>query len=174
MLTHWNKLLNTDCVVLKIKEHTVYPIFRVGYNTLLSISDSKILNEQIGRCEHIDVMLRDPEERFVSGVNEYCRQNSLDVDNACDMIQQGKLHDRHFTPQFIWLLHLNRFYKGLITLRTFDHITNLTSQHINKSKFNKVIPVSEAFVSVDKHLVKHCGETLQLDEVVRRYKHVLS
>jgi len=174
MLTHWNKLLNTDCVVVQIKDKTVYPIFRVGYNTLMSISDYKLVNEQIAKCDHIDVMIRDPEERFVSGVNEYCRQNSLDINTTCALIAQGRLYNRHFTPQFIWLMHLNRFYKGKITLRTFDYIDTITDRHINKSKFNKHIPVSEAFVKVDKELIKHCGDTLQLDEVVRRYRHVLS
>lgn len=174
MLTHWNKLLNTDCVVVQIKDRTVYPIFRVGYNTLMSVSDFKIVNEQIDQCDHIDVMIRDPDKRFVSGVNEYCRQNSLDIDETCSLIHQDKLHDRHFTPQFLWLVNLNRFYKGQITLRAFDYINTLTDQHINKSKFNKIIPVCEKFVAIDRELVEHYGETLPLNDLVRRYKHVLS
>ena len=79
MLTHWNRLLNTDCTVIDIGSHTVYPIFRVGYTSLMSDADQTYTNRQISKCEHIDILIRNPIDRFVSGVNEYCRQNSLDV-----------------------------------------------------------------------------------------------
>ncbi len=71
MLTHWNKLLNTDCVVVAVGPHTIYPIFRVGQSTLMSVCDRKYVNKEIDYCNHVEIMIREPEERFVSGVNEY-------------------------------------------------------------------------------------------------------
>ena len=106
MLTHWNKLLNTDCIVVDVGPHTVYPIFRVGQSTLMSVCDKKYTNDEIQNCNHVDILIRDPEERFISGVNEYCVQHDLDVQETWNLVNNGKLYDRHFTPQYIWLMNL--------------------------------------------------------------------
>ena len=47
MLTHWNKLLNTECIVVDVGPHTIYPIFRVGHSTLMSVCDKKYVNKEI-------------------------------------------------------------------------------------------------------------------------------
>ena len=39
MLKQWNKLLNTDCVVVGVGPHTIYPIFRVAQSTLMHSYD---------------------------------------------------------------------------------------------------------------------------------------
>ena len=174
MLTHWNKLLNTDCTVVDIGPHTVYPIFRVGYTTLTSVCDEKYVNEEIANCDHIDVMIRDPEKRFVSGVNEYCVQQNLDVKEAWKLINKGQLHDRHFTPQYVWLMHLYRFYKGDITIRPFDYISNITGVHLHKSRSRVDVPVCEPYVEVDRCLTKYYNQTVALQELITRYKNVLS
>ena len=174
MLTHWNNLINTDCLIVKIGPHTVYPIFRVGYSTLLSVCDQKYVNNQIKKIDHIDVMIRDPEERFVSGVNEYCRQNKLQVDEVYKAIQNGDLVDRHFAPQYIWLMHLSKYHKASITIRPFDYINKITNAHKNKSKNKISIPVCRSFVAVDQCLTKHYNQTMSLDEIIRRYRNVLS
>lgn len=174
MLTHWNKLFNTDCVVVDVGPHTVYPIFRVGQSTLMSVCDRKYVNKEIDHCNHVDIMIREPEERFVSGVNEYCRQNKLDVESTWNEINQGRTHDRHFTPQYIWLLHLYKFYKGFVTIRPFNHISNITEVHMHKSKSKIEVPVIESFVAVDRHLTNYYNETVNIGYLIKRYKHALS
>ena len=170
MLTYWNKLLNTDCTVVEVGTHTVYPIFRVGYTTLTSVCDKKYVNEEIANCNHIDVMIRDPRERFVSGVNEYCRQHDRDVRESQHLIQQGKLVDRHFAPQYMWLLHLSKFYKKDITIRPFEYIRQITTVHANKSPKKTKITICEKFVKVDRYLTKLYNQTVSLSEIVKRYK----
>jgi hypothetical protein len=174
MLTHWNKLFNTDCVVVDIGPHTIYPIFRVGLNSLMSACDKKYINSEITECKHIDVMIRDPDERFVSGVNEYCAQRTLDVRETWKMINKGRVYDRHFAPQFIWLMHLYRFYKGDITIRPFDYISKITSAHLNHSLSKVNVPVCEPYVKVDRCLIKYYNQTVSLQEVITRYRNVLS
>ena len=174
MLANWKQLLNTDCVVVGIGEHTLFPIFRVGQSTLMSICDRKYINHEIRHCEHIDIMIRDPEQRFVSGVNEYCRQNKIDVAVAWKLIDAGKLYDRHFTPQYLWLMHLYRFYKGPVTLRPFTHISRITDLHLNKSESKIEVPLCDRFIKVDQCLTKHFNETEQLVDLIERYKNVLS
>ena len=174
MLTHWNKLLNTDCVVVDVGPHTIYPIFRVGQSTLMSVCDRKYDNKEIDYCNHVEIMIREPAERFLSGVNEYCRQNKLDVESTWKEINAGRIHDRHFTPQYVWLLHLYKFYKGFVTIRPFEHISNITEVHMHKSESKIDVPVIESFVAVDRHLTNYYNETVNIGYLIKRHKHALS
>lgn len=174
MLTHWNKLLNTDCTVVDIGPHTVYPIFRVGFSTLSSVCERKYVNKQIAECKHIDVMIRDPGDRFVSGINEYSRQNNLDVEETWKLVEQGKLVDRHFAPQYMWLLHLYKFYKGTVTILPFDHIKQITSVHKREDYINTPVPLLKSFLNVDYAIVQHYNETFGLGRLIERYRNVLS
>ena len=174
MLTHWNKLLNTDCTVVDIGPHTVYPIFRVGFTTLSSVCERKYVNKQIAECKHIDVMIRDPGDRFVSGINEYSRQNNLDVKETWKLVEQDKLVDRHFAPQYMWLLHLYKFYKGTVTILPFDHIKQITSVHERKDDINKPVPLLKSFLNMDHAIVEHYNETFELGRLIERYRNVLS
>lgn len=174
MLTHWNKLFNTDCIVVDVGPYTIYPIFRVGQSTLISVSDKKYINKEIEHCNHIDIMIREPESRFVSGVNEYCRQNNLDIKSTWKLINDGKVHDRHFTPQYIWLLHLYKWYKGFVTIRPFSYISNITEVHKHPSGIITQVPICESFVAVDRHLTKYYNETVNIGYLIKRYRYALS
>ena len=159
---------------MDIGTHTVYPIFRVGFTSLSTVCERKYVNEQIAKCQHIDIMIRNPGDRFVSGINEYCRQNNLDVEETWKLVEQGKLVDRHFAPQYLWLLHLYKFYKGAVTILPFKHIKKITSVH--KRKGDKARPVTplKSFVEVDYALTEHYYETFELGELIKRYRNVLS
>jgi hypothetical protein len=175
MLYNWNKLLNTDCVVVDIGPHTVYPIFKVGSSSLLVAADKRHTNEQIAKCKHIDILLRDPGDRFVSGVNEYCLQNNLDVKETWKLVEQGKLIDRHFAPQYMWLLHLYKFYKGTVTLKPFHTIKKITDVHKKKDNSKKVaVALLRSFVEADYRLMDHYNETIQLSQLIKEYRHALS
>ena len=174
MLKHWDKLLNTDCTVVDVGEHTIYPIFRVGSTSLIQACDKKHINHDIANCQHIDVMIRDPESRYRSGVNEYCHQKNLDVIETCNLIERGKLHDRHFAPQYIWLIHLYKFYKGAITIRPFEYLKNITDVHMAKSVSKVTIPVCKSFVDVDQYLTKYYNQTIAIGDLIKRYRNVLS
>ena len=175
MLSGWNKLLNTDCVVLDIGDHVIYPIFRVGSSSLMAAADKKYTNQQIAKCKHIDILIRDPGDRFVSGLNEYCRQNNLDVKETWKLVEQGRLVDRHFAPQYMWLLHLYKFYKGTVTLKPFKHIKKITNRHEHNNKIKEVyVPLLKKFVEVDYELMEHYNKMIELGELVKGLKHVLS
>ena len=175
MLTQWNKLLNTDCTVVDIGPHTVYPIFRVGSTSLMIAANKTYVNSHIAKCKHIDVIIRDPSDRFVSGINEYCRQNNLNVEETWKLVDQNRLIDRHFAPQYMWLLHLYKFYKGAVTLKPFSHIKKITNMHKKKDKGKKVsVAPLKSFVEVDYQLMDHYNETIQLGELIKRYRHALS
>jgi hypothetical protein len=169
MLTHWNKLLTTKCTVVKVKGKLVYPIFRVGSTSIISSASEVYTDHEIGNLENII------EERFISGLNEYCLQNKLDVHTALQMADRGELVDRHFAPQYIWLLHLSRFYNGSVTLLPFEHIKKLTDLH-KRDTIPARIQISplEKFVEIDRDLMTMVGQTSKLETLVKRFKHVLS
>ena len=50
MLTHWNKLINTDCKVYELGNHFVYPIMRNGSTSLRAVVGKKYENQQISQC----------------------------------------------------------------------------------------------------------------------------
>jgi len=176
MLASWYKMLNADCVVVSIGEHTVYPIYRNGSSSLMEASDRTYKNKQIQNCENIQVLIRDPEVRFVSGINEYCRQNNLDVKETWSLVKQRMVMNRHFCPQFIWLLHLYKFYKGTVTMRPFDDIKKITNiknadlSHIKKTPVKSI----QSFVDMDYRLMDLLGQTLELKYIIGNYKNVLS
>ena len=175
MLTHWDKLLNTDCTVVNVGEHTVYPIFRNGYSSLMSVANRTYVNEKIADCKHIDILIRDPGDRFISGLNEYCNRNTLDVKQTWQLVEQDKLVDRHFAPQYMWLFHLYKFYKGTVTLKPFSFIKKITKTHINKYRTEKVpVALLKSFVDVDYELIKNYNDSMELGELIKRYRNVLS
>ena len=175
MLNHWNNLINTDCVVVDIGEVTVYPIFRNGSTSLLDSCDRIHVNDQINDCENIEILIRNPDDRFISGINMYSEQNDLSVEETWSKARRGTLVDRHFCPQYIWLLHRYKFYKGTVILRKFEHIKALTSIHRKKSKIKKKqVPILNNFVSGDHRLMRLIDRPMDLKNLVERYKHVLS
>ena len=175
MLRHWKKILADKCTVVEINGKVILPIFKVGSTSLRYVADRTYSNNEISKCDHIYVLIRDPGERFVSGLNEYCQQNNLDVKESWRLVEQGILIDKHFAPQYLWLLHLYKFYKGTVTLRPFTSLNAFTSVHKKKSEERKThVPLIKNFVDVDYALAKYYNKTIRLSEIVRKYKNVLS
>ena len=175
MLTHWNKLLNTDCTVIDIGPHTIYPIFKNGSSSLMSIADKTYTNKQIANCNNINILLRDPEERFVSGINEYCKQNNLDVKDTWELVYDDKIINRHFAPQWLWLFHLYKFYRGKVILKPFETINDYCKVHKNKEEKQTDVALIKQFVEVDYELIEnHLNEPILLEKLIKKYKNVLS
>ena len=83
------------CEVIEIEasQRYIYPIFKNGSGSITEyakIQKLKILiNEQIRKLSDINVIIRNPQERFISGFNTYVyntkQENSqLDLDTIMD------------------------------------------------------------------------------------------
>ena len=175
MLKHWTNLLNTDCKVYELGDNFVYPIMRNGSNSLRTAVGRICINDEIDMCQNILVFLRDPADRFISGFNEYCRQNNLDLRRTLKLVEQGNLIDRHFSPQWIWLLHLSKYYKGRVSLLPLKDIGSYCNEHSHKlkNKITDIEPPSD-FIQADQELMKHVGQTVDIQLLVRRCKNALS
>ena len=175
MLTHWNRLLNTDCKVYELGDNFVYPIMRNGSTSLRSVVGRKYTNDEIHKCKDIVVFLRKPADRFVSGLNEYCRQNNVDLTQTWKLVEQGKFIDRHFSPQWIWLLHLSKFHKGKVSLKSVKDLITYCKVRLHQSKNNDTdVTLLDDFVQADQELMKYVGQTIDLETLVKKCKNVLS
>jgi len=148
---------------------------RNGSTSLRAVVGRKYTNDEIHKCKDIVVFLRKPADRFVSGLNEYCRQNNVDLTQTWKLVEQGKFIDRHFSPQWIWLLHLSKFHKGKVSLKSVKDLITYCKVHLHQSKNNDTdVTLLDDFVQADQELMKYVGQTIDLETLVKKCKNVLS
>ena len=132
MLTEIDSILfSDDCEVVEIPLHNqwVYLIHKNGSSSLRNLQEKYNLNllaaEQIRQLDFVDVYIRDSKDRYVSGVNTYLQHlkrdhPELDQDTAFWFAKQYKFLNRHYVPQFHWLLNLSRYLSPDTKLRIRD------------------------------------------------------
>lgn len=83
----------------------------------------------------IQVFVRDPRQRFFSGVNtfvQHLQDNDLDTHTVLYFINQYLFLNRHYAPQFFWLLHLAQHVPNVrVKLSDITAITQLTNRYSN-------------------------------------------
>lgn len=135
MLSYIDPILFPDeCVILSLPNgRYVYPIFKNGSSSLFRANYSRL--ETLSECKVVDVLIREPYQRFYSGVNTYINNMGPGVDQstALQFVKKYLFLDRHFCPQFFWLLNLRRFTDAKIKLIPFEDISSLTPFKRNES-----------------------------------------
>jgi hypothetical protein len=116
----------------------VYPIFKNASSSLhyqaIQSNWKIIFNEQIKKLSHIEVILRDPQQRLVSGFNTFVQhvlQDNPELDQAT-VVWFAKNYlflDRHYCPQFFWLINLARYLSPdtVLTFRHMDSVADITT-----------------------------------------------
>jgi hypothetical protein len=142
MLSYLDRIIFPNrCEVLEIipSQRYVYPIFKNGSSSLHKQAEQSNwrvkINEQISRCHIIHVVIRDPQERFVSGVNTFIQWTmrdhpDLDINTVSWFAQQYLFLDRHYATQFMWLLNLARYLGPdaklcFLSMLDFDQLTQI-------------------------------------------------
>jgi hypothetical protein len=126
MLSYIDPVLFPDeCEILEVSANNyVYPIFKNGSSGLREKSLRTLSAEQTSRVGCVTVYLRDPFERYVSGVQTYLAYHpEFDRSTALSLIEQYLFLDRHFALQFHWIVNLARHTKNI--WMTFRSTTEL-------------------------------------------------
>ena len=107
----------------------VYPIFKNGSSSIREHAAQQnfkvLINEQIKKLSTIDVILRDPTTRFISGVNTFVynvkRDNpNLDSDTIIYFAENYLFLNRHYAPQLSWVLNLKKYLHVNTKLKLHD------------------------------------------------------
>lgn len=130
----------------------VYPIFKNGRTSLIYYPTRPykiLINEQIKRASTIDIIIRDPLQRFISGVNTFVyntkQENpTLDLDTIFYFAETYLFLNRHYSPQLSWLINLHRYINADTKIKFYSmhELNNITKQKSN--------PPEEKILSIDQ------------------------
>jgi hypothetical protein len=180
-----------SCEVIQVtSQQFVYPIFKCGRSSLTISMESKgwtfIPKQDISKITTpIKIFLRDPQERFLSGVNTYLQHlsrdgNDLDQHTVLYFVNRYLFLNRHYAPQFFWLLNLAQFSRPdtLVTFSPIEEIKQLTDQHsrakidpITNELKEKIESFSwsklELYLYLDQILIDHIGKTITIHDLIK-------
>ena len=92
------------------------------FNSFKIINPCRIIvNQQIQKLTNIDVIVRDPQDRLISGINTFIQHTVRDnPDLDPPTVKWFALNylclNRHYASQFSWLLNLARYLNPVTTL----------------------------------------------------------
>lgn len=187
---HFKKLFTSDVEVLKTVDDTcILIIFKNGRTSCCKYATNNKLsflgNQKIKNVNLINVFLRDPKERFMSGVNSYSIFNNIILNKEfLQDIEKFKLVDKHFVPQIFYLFHLYKLYKGKIKIHSLKDLKKYIPNHdkphpsttFTKKQKKLICSINcEEYIRDDLALIKkYMGKTVNLSKIVREFKYVLS
>jgi hypothetical protein len=105
----------------------IYPIYKNGSSSLRASAERVYDYKQIARLQVIEVFVRDPFDRYVSGVQTWLRHNpDFDRETALKFISNFLFLNSHFSLQFHWLVNLQRFTEAWMYIRPIDELSTAT------------------------------------------------
>lgn len=188
MFKNWQTIFTSDCEVIRIsKSNFVYPIFKNGRSSLKEYARQNNLlclkNNEISDTEEIKIFLRDPLERFVSGVHTAIelenRKTKVNVLEFMSDVEKFKIYDRHFMPQTFWLYHLFKYFKGKVNLQPVKNLFNLIPNRdkpgiptLQLERKEKILTLEhKPYTDIDYKLVKkYMNTSTDLETIIRDLK----
>lgn len=193
MLTELDvELFPDDCEVVEIPPHDrrIYLIQKNGTSSLRAEAESQgwqiCRNQDIGNFDYVDVYLRDPQERWLSGVNTFVQHlmrdhPSIDPDTCLFLASKYLFLNRHCLPQWHWLVNLTRFLNPdcQIRLRPLHEINQITNKNFHAGI--RPLPLSQSknliandklefWFLLDHILLGRCGQSMTWQEILKIYK----
>jgi len=157
----------------------VYPIFKNG-TTSLREKYFEVNLEDLKNISNIEVFVRDPYRRFLSGVQTYIKELGPDIDKKTALYFLNQTHylNKHCCPQLYWLLNLGRFTNATLTLRPMSELVTITDVHANQSTIDpEILEIFSKnknllfFNEIDEVLtINLIGKTVTLEEILEVLK----
>ena len=194
MLSYLDCIIFPDrCEVIELvpAQRYVYPIFKNGRSSFQAHADENkcriLINNQIKKLNLIDVFLRDPQERIESGINTFIQMTkrdhpNLDADTISWFAQNYLFLNRHYAPQFLWLVNLARYLSADAELNflPMEQIKYATEQHEKPGGISPIadnlagqlknIPNIEMYQRIDQLLMTLVGKQLTFDQLIKYVK----
>ena len=194
MLTDLDSMLfPDDCEVVAIPSHHrwIYLIQKNGSSSLRDEARAQgwniYKNQELMALDAIDIYLRDPVARYLSGVNTFVQHlvkddPSLDR-HTCERFATGYLFlNRHYLPQWHWLLNLARHINCNCRLRfhSMDGLAQVTTRRsradirpLDTHRTAELWPPDgklDLWFLMDRILLGRCGQSLTWQEILRIYQ----
>jgi hypothetical protein len=194
MLSRIDDIIFPDrCEVIELaSQRYIYPIYKNGSSSINEYAQAQkckiLFNEQIRKLTDINVVIRNPQERFISGFNTYVyntlRDNpQLDLDTIIYFAETYLFLNRHYAPQFSWLVNLTRYIDknetklhlhGMDSLEEFTPLTlkpneeKILSQEV-VDRLNTNIH-NEMYLRIDNLLLSLVGQAMTFNEILTYLK----
>jgi len=177
------------CEVIEIEasHRYIYPIFKNGSSSFYEYAHRNnckiLLNNQITRIPIVDIVLRDPMQRFLSGINTYVyntkRDNpQLDVDTIIYFAEKYLFLNRHYAPQLSWIVNLSKYINkntslclhDMTVISKFINIsikpeeTNMLSAEVLDRLKNNLH--NEMYQRLDYYLLEMIGQEVTFSEIL--------
>ena len=180
------------CEVIELaSQRYIYPIFKNGSSSLIDYARHQgykiLLNEQIKKLPIINVVLRDPLSRFLSGFNTYVyitkqADPQLDVDTIIHFAEKYLFLNRHYAPQLSWIINLSKYTNTLSRLQLHDMSalckftpflikpdeTNMLSEEVINRLKNNIH--NEMYQRLDYKLLELVGKEVTIAEILSYLK----
>jgi len=184
MLSHLDSIIFPDrCEVIEIipSQRYVYPIFKNGQSSSLTATKQNnwniLLNEKIKKINSIDVFVRDPAERLASGMSSFIQTTvrdhpELDARTVNWFAENYLYLNRHYAPQFLWLVNLARYMNPdcVLNFLGMDDLKTVTDVHklpFKKLTVNTQIPNNEMYQRIDQILIDSIGTSVTFAQLVK-------
>jgi len=175
MLSQLDNIIFPDrCEVLEVApQRYVYPIYKNGYSSLNN-SGFRILDLiELPKLDTVEIFVRDPIERFFSGLSTWIEHNDhLDKSTMLFMAGHHLFINRHYSPQFHWLVNLRRFTTAKIKINPIADLSTITNLRLNENKNKVHYDISHFskvafYMQLDKVLTENfIGQTVEFTEIV--------
>lgn len=156
----------------------VYNIHKNG-SSLLNFGKTRDLNEsEIAKLDIVDVFVREPYQRFLTGVSTYAKMIDIDVGELAKVINDVYFINNHFCPQLFWIINLQRFTQAKIRINRISELLNLTKEIVNEGsayqeldKYFKHNQQLKYYIELDCVLWENfIGQTVSYDDIIHTLK----
>jgi hypothetical protein len=194
MLSHLDRILFPDrCEVIEIvpSQRYVYVIFKNGHTSFF-IPQKKNnwsirINQQIQKINTIDVIIRNPKDRLISGINTFIqhtlRDNPTLDPNTVEWFSLNYISlNRHYASQFAWLLNLARYLNpdAMLTFLPMSAIGEITGRNskpkgvypADTTLVEKVLLIknNEMYQRIDTAIFNCIGKSLTFKQLLQHIK----
>ena len=183
------------CEVVEMPLHSqwVYLIQKNGSSSLriqqLRDNLNMYANKEIHALDYVDVYIRNPRTRYVSGINTYIQllltdHPELDYNTVFWFARRYKFLNTHYLPQFHWLANLSRHLHpaAKIRFRNFQNLNQITDLNLGPtgvtsatSDFVKTLFKNddniELWLFLDQILLDLAGQELTWTQLLEHYRY---